>query len=115
MRTKSLQLCLTFYDPTDCSPLGSSVHGFLQSRILKWVVMPSSRGSSQPGSEPSSLSLLHWQAGFLPLASPGKPFVMAAQEINTVITFFFLSFFPLFPSFLCRKEHTFQFLNTKNL
>ena len=32
----------------DCSPPGSSVHGILQARILEWVVMPSSRGSSQP-------------------------------------------------------------------
>ena len=32
----------------DCSPPGSSVHGVLQGRILEWVVMPSSRGSSQP-------------------------------------------------------------------
>ena len=33
--------------PMDCSPPGSSVHGILQARILEWVVMPSSRGSSQ--------------------------------------------------------------------
>ena len=31
-----------------CSPPGSSVHGILQTRILEWVAMPSSRGSSQP-------------------------------------------------------------------
>ena len=31
-----------------CSPLGSSVHGILQTRTLEWVAMPSSRGSSQP-------------------------------------------------------------------
>ena len=30
----------------DCSPPGSSVHGILQARILKWVAMPSSRGFS---------------------------------------------------------------------
>ena len=45
---KSLQLCLTLYDPVDCSPLGSCVHGNLQARILEWVTIPSSRGSSQP-------------------------------------------------------------------
>ena len=33
---------------TACSPPGSSVHGILQARILEWVAMPSSRGSSQP-------------------------------------------------------------------
>ena len=32
----------------DCSPLGSSVHGILQARILVWVVIPFSRGSSHP-------------------------------------------------------------------
>ena len=39
---------LTFCDPMDCSPPGSCVHGTLQARILEWVVMPSSRESSQP-------------------------------------------------------------------
>ena len=32
----------------DCSPPGSSVHGILQARILEWVAMPFSRGSSPP-------------------------------------------------------------------
>ena len=41
-----VQLCLTLCDPLDCSPPGSSVHGILQARILEWVAMPSSRGSS---------------------------------------------------------------------
>ena len=34
--------------PLDCSLPHSSVHGILQARILEWVAMPSSRGSSQP-------------------------------------------------------------------
>ena len=42
------QSCLSLCDPTDCSPPGSSVHGILQARILEWVAMPSSRGSSPP-------------------------------------------------------------------
>ena len=41
------KLCPT-HDPLDCSPSGSSVHGILQVRILEWVAMPFSRGSSQP-------------------------------------------------------------------
>ena len=41
-----LQSCSTLCDPMDHSSLGSSVHGVLQARILKWVAMPSSRGSS---------------------------------------------------------------------
>ena len=45
---KSLQPCLTLCDPMDYSPLGFSVHAILQARILKWVSMPFSRGSSTP-------------------------------------------------------------------
>ena len=57
----------------DCSPPGSSVHGIFQARILEWVAMPSSRGSSQPGIEPTSLTSPLLQVGSLPLAPPGKP------------------------------------------
>ena len=48
MHAKSLQLCPTLHDLMDCSPPGSSVHGVLQGRILEWVSVPSSRGSSRP-------------------------------------------------------------------
>ena len=41
----------TLCDPMDGSPPGSSVHGILQARILEWVALPSSRGSSQPRDE----------------------------------------------------------------
>ena len=37
-----------FCDLMDCSPLASSVHGILQARILEWVAISFSRGSSQP-------------------------------------------------------------------
>ena len=42
------QSCPTLCDPMDCSPPGSSVHGILQARILEWVAIPFSRGSSWP-------------------------------------------------------------------
>ena len=50
MKSKServAQSCLTLCDPKDCSPPGSSVHGIFQARLLEWVAMPSSRGSSR--------------------------------------------------------------------
>ena len=68
-----LQSCLTLCDPMDCSLLGFSVQGILQARILEWVAISSSGGSSDPGIEPLSLNLLHWQAGSLELVPPGKP------------------------------------------
>ena len=40
--------CLTLWDPEDCRPPGSSVHGTLQARIVEWVTVPFSRGSSWP-------------------------------------------------------------------
>ena len=42
------QSCPTLCDPRDCSPPGSSVHGILQARILEWVAISFSRGSSRP-------------------------------------------------------------------
>ena len=42
------QSCLTLCDPVDCSPPGSSIPGILQARILEWVAISFSRGSSQP-------------------------------------------------------------------
>ena len=40
------QLCPTLCNPVDCSPPGSSVHGILQARVLEWVAISFSRGSS---------------------------------------------------------------------
>ena len=40
------QLCLTLCDPRDCSLPGSSVHGIFQARVLEWVAIAFSRGSS---------------------------------------------------------------------
>ena len=48
IHAKPLQSCPTLYDPMDCSPPGSPVHGILQASIREWVAMPSSRGSSGP-------------------------------------------------------------------
>ena len=64
------QSCPTLCDPMDCSLSGSSVHEIPQARILEWVAMPFSRGSSRPRIEPVSLAL---QADSLPSEPPGKP------------------------------------------
>ena len=39
MHAKLLLLCLTLFDPMDCSLPGSSVHGILQTKILEWVAI----------------------------------------------------------------------------
>ena len=40
------QLCPTLCDPMDCSLSGSSVHGIFQARVLEWIAISFSRGSS---------------------------------------------------------------------
>ena len=69
------QSCPTLCDPMDCRSRCSSVHGILQARILQWVAVLSSRGSSQsgdllnPGIKPTSSTL---QADSLPLNHRGS-------------------------------------------
>ena len=43
-----IQLYLTLCNLMDCSSLGSSIYTFLQARILEWVIISFSMGSSQP-------------------------------------------------------------------
>ena len=68
----SLQSCPALWDPMDSSPPGSSAHGILQARILKWVAISFSGGSSSYEVN-LLLCLLQWQVGSLPLAPPRKP------------------------------------------
>ena len=41
------QSCLTLWDSMDCNPPSCPIHGILQARVLEWVAMSSSSGSSQ--------------------------------------------------------------------
>ena len=54
---KSFQSYLMVRDPMDYTPPGSSVHGILHARILEWVAVPSSRGSSWPRDRTSVFAL----------------------------------------------------------
>ena len=49
------QLCLTLWNPMDCRPPGSSVHGILQATTPEWVAIPFSRDLLNSGIEPGSL------------------------------------------------------------
>ena len=68
------QLCLTFCDPMDCRPPGSSVHEILQARILELdegLPLPSPGHLLDPRIEPGSPTL--WTDSLLS-EPPGKPF-----------------------------------------
>ena len=56
-----------------CSLPGSSVCGISQARILQWLAISSSRGSSRSRDQTCLLRLLHWQANSLPLSHLGSP------------------------------------------
>ena len=67
------QSCLTVCDAMDCGPSGSSVHGIFQTRILEWVAISSSRGSSLPRIQLVSPASPALAGGFFTTALPGKP------------------------------------------
>ena len=62
--------CLTLCDTVDCSPPGTSVHEMLQARILEWIAISCSRGSSRLG-DPTHVSGLAGR--FVTTELPGKP------------------------------------------
>ena len=63
----------TVGNSVDCSPQGSSVHGILQARMLEWVTMPSSRGSSRPRDQTPSPASPSLAGRFFITESPRKP------------------------------------------
>jgi len=60
----------------DCSLPGSFVHGIFQMRILDWVAISSSRGFPHPGINPKSLVSPAFTIDSLPLAPPGKNYIL---------------------------------------
>ena len=73
--------CPTLCNLRDCSPRGSSVPGILKARILEWVAISFSRGSSQPRDQITSVCLLHFRRILYLLSCRG----------NWILTQWFLS------------------------
>ena len=67
------QSCLTLCDPMDCSLPGFSVHGIFLARVLEWVAISVSRGSSRPRNQ-ARVSLIAGRRFTLSYSElPGKP------------------------------------------
>ena len=66
----------------DCSLPGSSVHGILQARILEWVAIPFSKGSSLRIKSRSPVL----QADSLPSEPPGKPLSAVIRNILGILS-----------------------------
>ena len=72
--------CVRLCDPMDCSSPGPTVHGISQARIMEWVAIPVSRGSSPPGIKPASPD---WQVDSLPLSHQGRPVSYLPRAVVT--------------------------------
>ena len=72
MHAKLLQLCLTLWNPMDCSSPGFSVCGSLQARILEWVAIPPG-DLPIPGIQPVSPMSPELAGGFLITSHLGSP------------------------------------------
>ena len=74
LKREVAQSCPTLWDPMNCSLLGSSLHEIFQARVLEWVVISFSRGSSWPRdlTRISCVSCIE-QADSLPTVPLGKP------------------------------------------
>ena len=84
------QLCLILCHLMEHSLPGSSVHGILQARILEWIAIPFSRGSSYPGIKLGCPAL---QVDSLPSESLGTPhyvtyiqlILKTTEDVNSII------------------------------
>ena len=72
----------TLWDPRDCKPPGSSVHGTLQARILEWVAISSSRDPPNPGIKPKFLTSPALAGGFFTTSATWE----AQSESVSVVT-----------------------------
>ena len=81
---------LTLCDPMDCSPPGSSLHGILQARVLEWVAISFSRGSSWPRDRT-------WVSRI-----PGRRFNLWATREASNVEYLLNVFFPLY---ICLHLH----------
>ena len=76
------QPCPTLWDPMYCSSPCSSLHGIFQTRILKWVAIPFSKGSSQPRNR---TQFAHIAGRFFPPQPSSKPSLRAIDPTNTYL------------------------------
>ena len=107
MHAKSLQSCPTHCDPVDCSLPESSVHGILQARILEWVAMPSSRGSSRPRDQIRISCCSCLADGFFTTGPLGKPAI-----VLYIITNLNISLLKWTSNYRHTQSHSHRYLQT---
>ena len=94
-------------NPMDCSPPGSSVHEIYKARILEWIAIPFSRGSSQPGDR-SHVSCI--AGGLITSEPPGKP-----TGVPLIITLYQFQFRETDGQFPCDGQFSLSITNSQSL
>ena len=94
----------------DCSPPVSSVHEILQSKILEWFAMPSSREYSWPREVPVSPSAPALQADSLPLRHQGSPHmyihVCIYAHLYVCLCMYYLNIYICIPTCVCEYVYS---------
>ena len=106
----SHQVTSSSCDPLDCSAPGSSVHGILQARILQWVAVFSSRGSSRPRDQTcvSCISCIGRQILYHCTTWEAPVHGYMIQSYNTLLSCLLASSMPLMPILLIHCPHNNQ-------
>ena len=88
-----------------------TVHGILQARILEWVAVPFSRGSSNPGIELGSPAL---KADSLPMELSGKPYLCECSRLNSCFSFVSAAWYSNFSEYFFNEYsvHLYSVLST---
>ena len=86
------QSCPTLYGPLNCNTPGFSADGILQTRILEWVAIPFSRGSSWPRDK---IQVSCNAAHSLSSEPPGKPFYKPCSNVTFLIRLTLMILFKL--------------------
>ena len=76
--------CVQLCDPKDCSPPGSFVYETLQARILEWVAMTYSRGSSQPRDKICISCVSSIKVRFFTTEPPSKPTLISINKFKNI-------------------------------
>ena len=88
------QSCPTLCNPMDCSLQGCSVHGIFQARVLEWVVISFSRGSSQPRDQ---AQVSHCRQTIYRLSHQGSKLLLhLLHSFSKILDYFHYHYFELF-------------------
>ena len=95
------KLCSPLFHPMDCSLPGSSIHGISQARILEWVAISFSTGSSWPGSQTCITCISSKFLTTEPLGKPNNAYLVAMLCVKLFLICTIYYYKPLPLTYIC--------------